>query len=85
MELSEVLCILCILSIHFAFAEEGQLYIWGYSKACGRRRHDVRLPEHIDIKGKEIRQAAGGSSHSLALTGEMREKRTRERTEICLY
>ncbi|XP_025077911.1 ultraviolet-B receptor UVR8-like [Pomacea canaliculata] len=60
--------ITCGPNHNLVITEEGQLYIWGYSKACGRRRHDVRLPEHIDIKGKEIRQAAGGSSHSLALT-----------------
>ncbi|XP_070212798.1 uncharacterized protein [Littorina saxatilis] len=63
-----VIYITCGPNHNLAITDEGDVYAWGYGKACGKRRHDVLSPELISFKGKQIVQVAGGSTHSLALT-----------------
>ncbi|XP_061172978.1 uncharacterized protein LOC133182235 isoform X2 [Saccostrea echinata] len=47
--------------------DEGEVYVWGYGKACGKNK-DILSPEKVPLKNKRVTQVAGGSAHSLALT-----------------
>ncbi|KAL8565231.1 hypothetical protein ACOMHN_001129 [Nucella lapillus] len=61
--------VVCGTNHSLVITESGQVYVWGYGKACGKRRHDVTSPEAISFKGRQVVQVAGGCTHSLALTG----------------
>ncbi|XP_052270574.1 uncharacterized protein LOC127871561 isoform X2 [Dreissena polymorpha] len=51
-----------------AVTEEGQLYVWGYSKACGSRDEDLLSPWKLSTHRENIVAVAGGSMHSMALS-----------------
>ncbi|XP_046574453.1 uncharacterized protein LOC124282489 [Haliotis rubra] len=52
---------------NLAITGDGSVYMWGYSRACGHRRHDVQQPERV-LEGHHVVQVAGGATHSMALT-----------------
>ncbi|XP_046350491.2 uncharacterized protein LOC124131328 isoform X1 [Haliotis rufescens] len=52
---------------NLAITDDGSVFMWGYSRACGHRRHDVLQPERV-LEGHHVIQVAGGATHSMALT-----------------
>ena len=51
------------------FPESGDVYVWGYGKACGSRKTDILSPQRVCPGRHHFVQVSGRRSHSLALTG----------------
>ena len=51
------------------FPENNEVWMWGYGKACGRRKWDVLYPEKVSLTRANAIVVAGGQMHSMALTG----------------
>ncbi|KAK3601176.1 hypothetical protein CHS0354_004375 [Potamilus streckersoni] len=51
-----------------AVTECGEVFVWGYSKACGNRIQDVLFPQQQYTHRNNVVSVAGGSNHSVALT-----------------
>ncbi|KAL4228163.1 Ultraviolet-B receptor uvr8 [Mactra antiquata] len=51
-----------------AVTESGNLFAWGYSKACGSKTDDILEPLKFVTHKTNVIMAAGGSTHSMALT-----------------
>ena len=52
------------------FAGLGELYVWGFRRACGSKHGDLLLPVQVHCGKRRVHSASGGRSHSLALTGQ---------------
>ena len=51
------------------FIESGEIYAWGYGRACGNKTDDVLEPIKLSTHRNNVIAVAGGSTHSMALTG----------------
>lgn len=51
-----------------AVTESGELYAWGFGKACGNKRDDILEPVKFSTHRNNIVSVAGGSTHSMALS-----------------
>ena len=51
------------------YSDGGELYAWGYGKACGHKTEDLLSPIKMQTHRKNVISAAGGSMHSMTLTG----------------
>ena len=49
--------------------DSGEVYAWGYGKACGNASDDVLVPTRQHTFKNNIVAVAGGNSHSMALSG----------------
>ncbi|XP_022105615.1 X-linked retinitis pigmentosa GTPase regulator-like isoform X2 [Acanthaster planci] len=69
LELPEgVAFIACGANHSLAVTATGELYTWGFGRACGRRREDILQPARIMTRQSNVIAATGGSAHSVALT-----------------
>ncbi|OWF41330.1 uncharacterized protein LOC110462625 isoform X2 [Mizuhopecten yessoensis] len=51
-----------------AISDKGEVYIWGYGKACGNKSSDVLSPVLMETGRSKVTKVAGGMYHSMALT-----------------
>ncbi|XP_060563463.1 X-linked retinitis pigmentosa GTPase regulator-like isoform X2 [Ruditapes philippinarum] len=51
-----------------AVTESGEIYAWGYGRACGNKTDDVLEPVKLSTHRNNVISVAGGSTHSMALT-----------------
>lgn len=50
-------------------SDTGEVYVWGYGRACGNKTDDVLEPIKMSTHRNNVVAVAGGSTHSMALTG----------------
>ncbi|XP_033749791.1 uncharacterized protein LOC117334342 isoform X2 [Pecten maximus] len=51
-----------------AISDIGELYVWGYGKACGSKSSDVLSPLLMSAGRSRVTTVVGGMCHSMALT-----------------
>ncbi|XP_045216677.2 bifunctional serine/threonine-protein kinase/NEDD4-like E3 ubiquitin-protein ligase isoform X2 [Mercenaria mercenaria] len=51
-----------------AVTNSGEIYVWGYGRACGSKTEDVLEPVKLSTHRNNVIAVAGGSTHSMALT-----------------
>lgn len=58
-----------VLSYTWIILDSGDVYAWGYGKACGSKTEDVLVPTKQKTHKQNVIAVAGGNTHSIALTG----------------
>ncbi|XP_069138593.1 uncharacterized protein [Argopecten irradians] len=64
---STVTQVACGSNHSLAISDNGEVYVWGYGKACGSKS-DVLSPMVISAWRSKVTKVAGGMGHSMALT-----------------